>query len=156
MNWRFVLVLAGSTCVIVVNAVAQEINFRDLARTGPPVIKRYSVDGIQAEGDQYVRKFGGVDDQRVEADSQSRRAAAAKYESEGKAGAGQWVCTFRCFTGGLTGEKKGPFTRRANGSNRTEAVSNFEREAKAFCRKLRGDTAFVSGTSMFSIDEQCE
>lgn len=44
----------------------QDINFKDLSRTGPPVVKTYTVEGIEADGREYVLKFDGADTLRVE------------------------------------------------------------------------------------------
>ena len=61
---------------------SQDINFKDLSRSGPPVIKRYSVDGIEADGREYLLKFDGVDSARVDTRNANIDAARASGSSE--------------------------------------------------------------------------
>lgn len=90
-------------------ATAQDnINFQDLARPGPPVVKPYIVPGLAADGRRYLEKFDGVDTARIEA----RRAALAAAPSTGSTSSssgsssarpqgpqtGNYVCTFSCST----------------------------------------------------------
>lgn len=59
----------------------QDINFKDLGRTGPPVVKSYSVEGIEADGREYLLKFDGVDTSRVEVRNSMRSTGSASSPS---------------------------------------------------------------------------
>lgn len=59
----------------------QDINFKDLSRTGPPVVKSYTVDGIEADGREYLLKFDGVDTSRVEGRNAMRSSGSGSSYS---------------------------------------------------------------------------
>lgn len=65
LNMRNALLFVGLMAIAFV-CHPQDINFKDLSRTGPPVVKTYTVEGIEADGREYLLKFDGVDTSRVE------------------------------------------------------------------------------------------
>jgi hypothetical protein len=119
----------------------QDINFKDLARTGPPVVKSYTVDGIEAEGREYLLKFDGVDTSRVEqrnamrssgastssssnSSSSSGSSSSSQSKSQPKSQTKVYSCKFYCKSA------SGPTTYR-------DFTANSTREAA----KMAGDSA---------------
>ena len=98
---------------------AQEINFRDLTRSGPQVVKRYTVDGIAADGREYLSKFDGVDTSRVQARnatvrdrSDSSSGSSSQTSSKSNANGSQvFRCEFNCSTNNIVASNT-----RANGN----------------------------------------
>lgn len=70
---RVLPISAGLACTGCWAQAQDPIDFRDLGRTGPPVVKLYTVPGLAADGRGYLAKFDGVDTERIEA----RRALAS-------------------------------------------------------------------------------
>jgi hypothetical protein len=76
----------------------QEINFKDLARSGPPVVKRYVVEGIESDGRDYLSKFDGADTDRIAA-ARSRSSSYSSTSSSGSSSSSngkRYSCSYLC------------------------------------------------------------
>lgn len=123
---------------------SQEINFKDLSRAGPPVVKRYSVDGIEADGREYLLKFDGVDSARVDTRNASIEAARGSGSSEYSSSRSTtsqssskaspknktFICEIFCVTG--TGPR---ISREFSGASRDEVAKYAGNNADRICNE---------------------
>ena len=122
---------------------SQDINFKDLSRTGPAVVKRYIVDGIEADGRAYLLKFDGVDSDRVavrNAEIDARRSSGASGSTSRDSSSGQpsakpsqknkmFVCEIYCES------RNGPrISREFNGSSKDEVARYIDANADSICK----------------------
>jgi len=94
---------------------AQDINFRDLQRPGPPAVKRVVIAGSLADANRIYSSFG-------DADSSERADAAATRSAQSSAGGSagdsssssrsgqEYVCKFTCYA-----VNSGMFNNKSNG-----------------------------------------
>lgn len=128
-------------------SLSQDINFKDLSRAGPPVIKRYSVDGIEADGREYLLKFDGVDSARVDtrnATIDSARGSGSSDQSSSRSSSSQsasksstnktFVCEINCTTGGYRG--KSQIYRDVQASSREDAGRYLNNASRGICQDL--------------------
>ena len=123
---------------------SQDINFKDLSRSGPPVIKRYSVDGIEADGREYLLKFDGVDSARVDtrnANIDAARASGSSETSSSRSTSSQspskssqknknFICEIFCES------TKGPrISRELSGASRDEVAKYVDGNAHRICNE---------------------
>ena len=126
---------------------SQDINFKDLSRAGPPVIKRYSVDGIEADGREYLLKFDGVDSARVDtrnATIDAARGSSSSEQSSSRSSSSQsasksstnktFVCEINCTTGGYRG--KSQIYRDVQASSREDAGRYLNNASRGICQDL--------------------
>ena len=126
---------------------SQDINFRDLSRAGPPVVKRYSVEGIEADGREYLLKFDGVDSARVDTRSaaiDAARGSGSSEQSSSRSSSNQsasksstnktFVCEINCTTGGYRG--KSQIYRDVQASSREEAGRYLNSASRGICQDL--------------------
>ena len=78
---------------------AQEINFRDLERAGPPAMKRIVIAGSLTDAKRIYESFGDSDSsERATSYAASPSSSAASSGSSSSAGRGQeYVCKFTCY-----------------------------------------------------------
>ena len=122
---------------------SQDINFKDLSRTGPVIVKRYSIDGIEADGRAYLMKFDGVDSARVavrNANIDAARSSGSSGSSSRDSSSGQssaksspknktFVCEIYCKSG--TGPR---ISRELSGSSRDEVARYIDANADGICK----------------------
>ena len=128
--------------------LSQDINFKDLSRSGPPVIKRYSVDGIEADGREYLLKFDGVDSARVDtrnatidaarasgsSEYSSSRSTSNQSASKSSTNSKTFVCEINCTTGGYRG--KSQIYRDVQASSREDAGRYLNNASRGICQDL--------------------
>ena len=110
----------------------QDINFKDLNRTGPAVVKNYTVSGVAAEGAAQVLRFEGVDTARIARSAEQRQQYAAQAQSpstsqtssKGNSRSDSFVCTFVCEGGGVLTGKAYSQSNRAEVSVNAPDVSS--------------------------------
>ncbi len=146
MLCRFVLII----CLFFQHSssFSQDINFKDLSRAGPSVIKHYSVDGIETDGREYLLKFDGVDTARVDtrnAIKDASRASGSSENSSGRSTTNQsssksttssktFVCEINCTTGGYRG--KNQIYRDVQASSREDAAKYLNNASRGICQDL--------------------
>lgn len=166
MNIYGLFLGASAFCAaLLVPAHGQDINFKDLNRTGPAVVKNYTVSGVAAEGSSYLQKFDGVDSSRLASAREARQNAAASYQTNSSANntadsssnksaakqpAGptskQFVCTVYCKS------TSGPTVQHElQASSRSEAARATGQSSDQICRS-RG---FANSSSASFPDSQC-
>ena len=100
------------------SALAQDINFKDLARPGYAATKRVVIVGSRAESDRLYEEFAGSDSgeriaaaERAASYAASSSSAGASSGSSSSAERGQeYVCKFTCY-----GVNSGMFNNKSNG-----------------------------------------
>lgn len=142
-------------------ALAQDINFRDLSRQGRPVIKRYVVEGILADGREYLEKFDGIDTSRVQA-SRAAAAQAAAYQAEqsrnnssnasskASVSSTKSMKTYACviYCNSASGPK---ITREVSAATRSEAAKYMGDNADSICK----NTGYQRSSSHSFAESQC-
>lgn len=126
---------------------SQDINFKDLSRAGPPVVKRYSVDGIEADGREYLLKFDGVDSARVDtrnATIDAARGSGSSEQSSSRSSSNQsasksstnktFVCEINCTNGGYRGKTQ--IYRDVQASSRQDAGRYLNNASRGICQDL--------------------
>lgn len=162
MRFRSKLPVILATCVMAgMNAQAQDINFKDLSREGRPVTKRYVVEGIAADGREYLTHFDGVDASRVQA-SRAAAAQAATYQAEqsrnnatsaaskSNAPTAKSAKTYACVI--YCNSSSGPkITREVTATSRREAAKLIGNNADSLCK----NTGYQHASSVTFPEDQC-
>lgn len=138
---------------VVTTAHAQDINFKDLARSGPPVVKRYTVTGVDADGRAYVQKFEGVDTSRVAALNASRGSGSSS-SSSGSGGGDRFACTVTCT--GSWWASGANVSVVVSARNEDDAKDQAAREANPHCRRQKNAKGVFENTSLSSGSAKCE
>ena len=128
-------------------SLSQDINFKDLSRAGPPVVKRYNVEGIEADGREYLLKFDGVDSARVDtrnANIDSARGSGSSDQSSSRSSSSQsasksstnktFVCEINCTNGGYRGKTQ--IYRDVQASSREDAGRYLNNASRGICQDL--------------------
>ncbi len=152
--FQFWLMVTGLTLNQFNFANAQDINFDDLKRQGRPLSKTVTITGLADEAKSNLSRFDEIDSSRVAQREVDMRASAERYQTQGKAGQGQFTCTFRCQAG--NGEIRGPYSQRFGGATRNQAENEIKKSADELCRRMRGDGAIFKNVTMSTRDEKCE
>jgi hypothetical protein len=140
-------------------AHSQEINFKDLTRTGIPVVKRFTVEGVERDGREYLAKFDGVDTDRVDearsrassySSSSSSSSNSSSTSSNSSSATQKSTKTFLCeiYCESALGSR---ITREVKAANRHEAATYMGDNANEICR----GTGFSKASGRSFPDGQC-
>lgn len=155
-HWCLMLLCISATPLPSAAQAQDNINFQDLARPGPPVIKRYTVTGLEADGRSYLAKFDGVDTERIEARRAMMSSGSGQSSSSSSSSYGgtktespkakTFVCTIYCQS------SSGPtINREVKAASRREAAQFMGANADQICR----GTGFDRASARAFPENQC-
>ncbi len=126
------------------SAYCQDINFKDLGRIGAPVVKKYVVEGVEADGREYLSKFDGVDTDRI---NEARKTRSGYGNSS--SGTIEFSCKIECAGSWWASGGVSKYDVLASSSDEAQRLI----EKKELCKSSRGRDALggVVSTNLAKI-----
>ena len=144
------VVLMACGWLIAASGMAQDINFRDLARPGAPVVKQYTVSGTADDGRTYVLQFEGRDGDRVAAMNSLRSGG---YSNTGGSG-GNYVCSVTCTGSWWASGSNVSVTVKAGSEDKAKELA--AQSANSLCKRQKNSKGVFEDTQLSAGNANCK